>query len=286
MAETPPLLSVESLSVEFARRGTFSGLRRQRSAPFRAVDCASFDIAPGETLGLVGESGSGKTTIGRAILGLNRPTSGRIRFNGVDIVDLPRKERPRRIQMVFQDPYGSLNPRFTVRRTLAEVLRFHQIVPPAQIENELYRIMELVGLQPELAERQPHHLSGGQRQRVGLARALAVRPELLVLDEPVAALDVSIQAQVLNLLHDLQRTLDLTMLFIAHDLGVVRYISDRIAVICRGVIREIASADTLFSNPRDEYTQRLLAAVPPALPRGMEPGGATRDAWHKTTVAE
>jgi oligopeptide/dipeptide ABC transporter ATP-binding protein len=259
-------LAVDRLSVEFTGNHTIASmLRGEQPARVRAVDKVSFEIAPGETLGLVGESGSGKTTVGRALLGLSRPSGGSMLLDGEDLASLTddrRKQLPRRIQMVFQDPYGSLNPRCTVRQTLAEVLSFHAIVPPEGIQAEVSRLMSLVGLSPALAERRPRGLSGGQRQRVGLARALAVRPSMLVLDEPVAALDVSIQAQVLNLLEDLRSQLGLTMLFIAHELGVVRHISDRVAVIYLGHVMEIGTTEEIFSAARHPYTASLLKAMP------------------------
>jgi oligopeptide transport system ATP-binding protein len=270
LVTAPPKLEVEHLTVEFAAKGGLAGLIGGPRSVIRAVDDVSFAIAPGETLGLVGESGSGKTTVGRALLGLNRPSAGILRLDGQDIAALQQSERaalPRRIQMVFQDPYGSLNPRFSVERTLAEVLAFHAIVPRTEIGREVRRLMGLVGLSVSLAERLPRHLSGGQRQRVGIARALAVRPSVLVLDEPVAALDVSIQAQVLNLLHELRTTLGLTMLFIAHELGVVRYVSDRVAVMYRGAIMEIGSSAEIFSAARHPYTKSLLAAAPRLVPQ-------------------
>ena len=266
MTDIPPRLAVEHLTVEFATR---SGLGVRGQPAFRAVDDVSFAIAPGETLGLVGESGSGKTTVGRTLVNLIRPTSGTIRIAGADVATMSPTETqalPRTIQMVFQDPYGSLNPRFSVERTLAEVLRFHKVVPASQIAAEVRRLMTVVGLSTALAGRQPRHLSGGQRQRVGLARALAVRPSILVLDEPVAALDVSIQAQVLNLLRDLRAELGLTMLFIAHELGVVRYVSDRVAVMYRGAIVEIGTSAEIFAAPRHPYTESLLDAMPRLVP--------------------
>jgi oligopeptide/dipeptide ABC transporter ATP-binding protein len=263
-------LCVDDLVVEFeAPRSLMSLLSGSPRAPVRAVDGVSFSIAAGETLGLVGESGSGKTTIGRALLGLNRPASGHIRLDGRDIDAFggaERKTLPRRIQMVFQDPYGSLNPRLSVRAVLAEVLAFHHIVPADEIEGEVARLLALVGLSPALADRRPRHLSGGQRQRVGLARALAVRPSLLVLDEPVAALDVSIQAQVLNLLQDLRRELGLTMLFIAHELGVVRHVSNRVAVMYLGRIMETGTAEEVFGGARHPYTTSLIEAMPRLVP--------------------
>ena len=263
-------LEVEHLTVEFASTGGIAGLMGRAPSVVRAVDDVSFAIAPGETLGLVGESGSGKTTVGRALLRLNRPTAGRMILDGQDIATLPKAERaalPRRIQMVFQDPYGSLNPRFSVEKALAEVLAFHAIVPRPEIGREVRRLLGLVGLSASLADRLPRHLSGGQRQRVGIARALAVRPSVLVLDEPVAALDVSIQAQVLNLLQELRTTLGLTMLFIAHELGVVRYVSDRVAVMYRGAILETGTSQEIFSAARHPYTESLLAAAPRLVPQ-------------------
>ncbi len=265
----PARLAVEGLSVEFGGGTGWSRLGGRRAPVVRAVDDVSFAIAPGETLGLVGESGSGKTTVGRALVGLVQPTAGRLSLDGQDLSAIGRAERralPRRIQMMFQDPYGSLNPRLSVRRTLAEVLRFHRIVPDDAVAGEVRRLMDLVGLPASLAERMPRHLSGGQRQRVGLARALAVRPSVLVLDEPVAALDVSIQAQVLNLLQDLRETLDLTMLFIAHELGVVRYVSDKVAVMYLGAVMETGPAAAVFARPAHPYTQSLLDAMPRLVP--------------------
>lgn len=264
-----PRLAVDNLTVEFAGRRSLSRLMGGPVPSFRAVDAVSFAIASDETLGLVGESGSGKTTVGRALVGLIAPTAGRIILDGQDIAALPKAERaslPRRIQMVFQDPYGSLNPRFSVEKTLSEVLAFHRIVPRAEIGKEVRRLMDLVGLSASLAGRLPRHLSGGQRQRVGLARALAVRPSVLVLDEPVAALDVSIQSQVLNLLRDLREELGLTMLFIAHELGVVRYVSDRVAVMYLGAIMETGTSAEIFAAPRHPYTKSLIAAMPRLVP--------------------
>jgi oligopeptide/dipeptide ABC transporter ATP-binding protein len=233
------------------------------------VDGVSLTIPRHETLGLVGESGSGKTTLGRALLRLYAPTGGRIRFMGQDLAALSGRQLQalrRHIQMVFQDPYSSLNPRFTVGRTLAEVLRFHAICPDHAIEAEVQRLLRIVGLSPEHASRHPRALSGGQRQRVGLARALAVRPSFLVLDEPVAALDVSIQAQILNLLEDLRDELGLTMLLIAHELSVVRHMSGRVAVMYLGKIVEIGTRREIFDLPGHPYTQSLLRAVPRLVP--------------------
>jgi oligopeptide/dipeptide ABC transporter ATP-binding protein len=260
------LLSVQDLVVEFPRRRSFSDIITGRpAAKARAVDGVSLDIRAHETIGLVGESGSGKTTLGRAILGLYRPTAGRVLFRGRDIADPdPAVQRGlrRNLQMVFQNPQSSLNLRFTVARAIGEALRFHHIVPDAEVPAEIERLLRLVGLAPEMAGRAPRALSGGQCQRVGLARALCVRPIMLVLDEPVAALDVSIQAQVLNLLEDLRQELGLTMLFVAHELSVVKHMSHRVAVMYLGKIVELGTRDEIFGGPRHPYTQSLLAAVP------------------------
>ncbi|MGE3874233.1 MAG: ABC transporter ATP-binding protein [Parvibaculaceae bacterium] len=257
-----PTLVVDDAAIEFAKpRSLADMITGRRPRAVRAVDGVTFAVHSGETLGLVGESGSGKSTIGRAILGLNKPVRGEISFEGKPIANR-RAELHRRLQMVFQDPYSSLNPRLTIGSAIAEVLSFHQIVAKAEVPGEVRRLLSLVGLPGAMADRRPRELSGGQRQRAGLARALAVRPQFLVLDEPVAALDVSIQAQILNLLSDLRRELGLTMLFIAHELGVVRHMSDRIAVMYLGKIMEIGPADAIFENARHPYTQALLRAVP------------------------
>ncbi|MEA2780908.1 MAG: peptide/nickel transport system ATP-binding protein [Rhodospirillaceae bacterium] len=265
-ASREALLAIQDLVVEFRKPRSVADValgRRPRAV--RAVDGVTLSIAARETLGLVGESGSGKTTVGHAILGLHRPTSGHVVHEGKDIASLDaegwRRFR-RRVQMVFQDPYSSLNPRLPIGKAIAEVLRFHGVVPPGEVEGEVRRLLTVVGLLPDMAERRPRGLSGGQRQRVGLARALAVRPSFMVLDEPVAALDVSIQAQILNLLKDLGDELGLTMLFIAHELGVVRHMSDRIAVMYLGQIMEIGRTEEIFAAPRHPYTQGLLKAVP------------------------
>src|SRR5262245_19361482 len=260
------LLSVQDLVVEFQRRRSVTDIIARRSvAKARAVDGVSLDIRAHETIGLVGESGSGKTTLGRAILGLYQPVAGRVLFRGRDIADpdpTAQQGLRRSLQMVFQNPLSSLNLRYTVAQTIGEALRFHRVVPDPEVPTEIDRLLRLLGLAPEMAHRAPRQLSGGQCQRVGLARALAVRPSLLVLDEPVAALDVSIQAQVLNLLRDLRDELGLTMLFVAHELGVVRYMSNRVAVMYLGRIMEIGRAEEIFGKSRHPYAQSLLKAVP------------------------
>jgi oligopeptide/dipeptide ABC transporter ATP-binding protein len=265
------LVEVEDLTVAFpAQRSVADVIRHKPRAVVRAVDGVSLTMRRDETLGLVGESGSGKTTLGRALLGLYVPTGGCIRVMGQELAALGGREVQalrRHMQMVFQDPYSSLNPRFTVRRTLAEVLRFHAICPDDRIEAEVQRLLRIVGLSAEHASRHPRALSGGQRQRVGLARALAVRPSFLVLDEPVAALDVSIQAQILNLLQDLRDELGLTMLFVAHELSVVRHMSDRVAVMYLGKIVEIGTRQEIFEASAHPYTQSLLRAVPRLVPQ-------------------
>ncbi len=241
------------------------GLLRRQVGEIRAVDDVSFEIKRHETLGLVGESGCGKTTTGRCILRLYRPTSGSIIFQGVDISGLPeRRIRPLRRQMgaVFQDPYGSLNPRQSARSIAGMPLKIHHLVERSDFNDRVAELFRLVGLDPSMMDRVPHEFSGGQRQRLGLARALACRPSLVVCDEPISALDVSIQAQIINLLEDLQERLGLTYLFIAHDLSMVQHISDRVAVMYLGRIVEIADSLELYDNPLHPYTKALLSAVP------------------------
>jgi peptide/nickel transport system ATP-binding protein len=251
------LLRVENLVVEFPVGRT--GLK------VNAVSNISLDVKPGETLGLVGESGCGKSTVGRALLRLYEPTAGRIVFDGVDITHMGENElRPlrRRMQMVFQDPYASLNPRHSVGRMVGEPLRVHGLSRGKDVHKNVRELLQVVGLPADAATRYPHEFSGGQRQRIGLARALALNPDFIVCDEPVSALDVSIQAQIVNLLETLQREFDLTYLFIAHDLAVVRHISDRIAVMYLGQIMELSPADDLYDNPLHPYTISLLSAIP------------------------
>ena len=263
------LVRLENLSVFFPITG---GVLQRRRGDVKAVDDVSFTIRRGETLGLVGESGCGKTTVGRALLRLIEPTDGRIVFDGTDITTLPGarlKPFRRRMQIIFQDPFASLDPRSPIGTAIGEGLRVHGF-PPAERQRRVAEMMEKVGLQPYHARRYPHEFSGGQRQRIGIARALVLEPDLIVCDEPVSALDVSIQAQVLNLLRELQRELGLTYLFIAHNMGVVEHISDRVAVMYLGALAEVAGSAEIYRTPLHPYTIALLSAVPTTTPRERE----------------
>jgi peptide/nickel transport system ATP-binding protein len=260
-----PLVQVEHLAEYFPITG---GILQRKVGEVKAVDDVSFTIRRGETLGLVGESGCGKTTVGRLLLRLIEPTAGRILFGGAEGVDITRlqgrelKPFRRRMQIIFQDPYASLDPRSPIGTAIGEGLRIHGIGTPAERADKVAAMMKLVGLQAYHARRYPHEFSGGQRQRIGIARALVLEPDLLVCDEPVSALDVSIQAQVLNLLRSLQRELGLTYLFVAHNMGVVEHISDRVAVMYLGALTEVASASEIYRTPLHPYTIALLSAVP------------------------
>lgn len=262
----PPLLSIRDLCMRFEKRRSLSdalaGRPRQVVSALNGVD---LDVMPAETLGIVGESGCGKSTLARCIAGLNRPTSGDIRFEGESVIDLKgarRRSYNKRVQMMFQDPYTSLNPRMTVRDTLREAITVHRMREGAGIDRRVDELLDLVRLPDGAADKYPHEFSGGQRQRIGIARALSLEPTCLVADELVSALDVSVQAQVVNLLLELQDNLGLTVLFVAHDLRLVRHVSHRVAVIYLGAIVEIGPSEALFSKPMHPYSQALLAAAP------------------------
>ena len=262
-AAKTPLVRIKGLRKWFPiTRGI---LFQKRIGDVHAVDGVDLEVFKGETVGLVGETGCGKSTLARVVMRLYEPTEGTIEFDGQDITNVKGgdlREMRREMQMIFQDPFASLNPRKTVGSIIGTPYRLHRVVPRKQIKSEVQQLMELVGLNPEHYNRYPHEFSGGQRQRIGVARALALRPKLIVCDEPVSALDVSIQAQVLNLLEDLQEEFNLTYLFIAHDLSVVKHVSDRVAVMYLGKIVEMAEGDTLYRNPKHPYTGALLSAVP------------------------
>jgi oligopeptide/dipeptide ABC transporter ATP-binding protein len=262
-----PLLEVRGLAMHFPLNASL--VRRQRGAEvdvLRAVDGVDLTVARGEALGLVGESGCGKSTLGRCIVGLYEPTEGQVLVEGTPLPAKRTAPDRRRLQMVFQDPYSSLNPRMTVHQALAELLRVHHLVPRSGVDARCRELLDLVGLPPSALDAYPRQFSGGQRQRISIARALALEPEILIADEPVSALDVSVQATVLNLLADLRQRLGLTMLFIAHNMAVVRHVCDRVAVMYLGRIVELASGEQLFADARHPYTQALLRAVPRLAP--------------------
>jgi oligopeptide/dipeptide ABC transporter ATP-binding protein len=264
------LLSVRDLTKHYPiRRGLFGG----QAGSVRAVDGVSFDVMPGETLGIVGESGCGKTTLGRSILRLIEPTTGTVTFDGINVLSLKGGELRRlrrQMQIIFQDPFSSLNPRMSIGAIIREGLTIHRIAEGTAAEARVRQLLSEVGLRPEYASRYPHEFSGGQRQRVGIARALSVEPRFIVCDEPVSALDVSVQAQVVNLLQDLQRERGLAYLFIAHDLSVVEHIADRVAVMYLGKVVELATSRDLYREPLMPYTQALLSAVPVPDPRSKK----------------
>jgi len=256
------ILKVENLVMHFP---IYRGVIQRQVGAVHAVDDISFDIKRGETLGLVGESGCGKSTTGRTILQLYKATAGKVIFEDTDLMSLKREEMRwmrRQMQMIFQDPYASLNPRMTIAQTVGEPLMVHNAAKGKELDEYVEHLLELVNLNPAFANRYPHEFSGGQRQRIGVARALALQPSLIICDEPISALDVSIQAQVVNLLEELQEKFNLTYLFIAHDLSMVRHISRRVAVMYLGVFMELADRDALYENPLHPYTQALLSAIP------------------------
>jgi len=259
-----PFLELQDIHTHFSKKG---GLVFQKNVEtVKAVNGVTLSVAKGEILGLVGESGCGKSTLSRTVMQLLPPTSGKIVLDGDILTDLtPADVRKRRLdfQMIFQDPYASLNPRMTVFSTLAEAIKQrHPLLKGSDLTAAIVKLMETVGLDPRFIRKYPHEFSGGQRQRIAIARALAPEPKLIIADEPVSALDVSIQSQILNLLLDLRKTLDLTMIFISHDLSVVRYLADNIAVMHKGVIVEYGDSESLFNSPKDDYTRTLLAAIP------------------------
>jgi len=265
------ILRVEGLKKAFPlKQPVLDVLLRKPALAVKAVDGVSLSVRRGETLGLVGESGCGKSTLARCILRLEEPDAGRVTFEGQDITAMSKRElrqQRKKMQIIFQDPYSSLNPRMSIREMLEEVLIVHRICPPAQITSRLAELLEMVGMSPSTMDRFPGEFSGGQRQRLGIARALAVDPVFVIADEPVSSLDVSIQAQIINLIEDLQRLLSLTVLFISHDLRVIRHVTDRVAVMYLGSVVEMAPTGVLFDRPYHPYTKVLLAAAPALDPR-------------------
>jgi oligopeptide transport system ATP-binding protein len=270
-----PAIEIKDLKVYFRRElSTVDWIRRQPRQIVRAVDGVDLEVRPGEALGLVGESGSGKSTLARTIVGLQAPDAGELRLQGAVLPSRRTQVDRRRIQMVFQDPYSSLNPRMTVGQVLRELLSVHDIVPRKDLNARAVELLSLVGLSRSALDRRPREFSGGQRQRIGIARALALNPDILVADEAVSALDVSMQASILNLLRDLQKELGLTLLFVAHDLAVVRHLCDRVAVMYLGRIIEVAPTADLFANPKHPYTEGLLRAIPRLVPGSRKRGVA------------
>ena len=271
----PPLLAVRDLKTHFPIR---KGILRKQVGAVKAVDGVSFDVCAGQTVALVGESGCGKTTVGRSLMRLVEPSAGRVELNGIDLLQLEAKDlraERRKIQMVFQDPSTSLNPRHTVREIIAEgIVSFGLAESKEQLESQVLEMLLRVKLEPEHLDRYPHEFSGGQRQRIGIARALAVKPQLMICDESVSALDVSIQAQILDLLQELQQQFGIAYLFITHDLSVVRYLADEVLVMFGGKIKERGPTQEIFNHPQDSYTQTLLAAIP--MIEGWQPANPLR----------